>query len=82
MPNISEMEAGPLAKEKCVANWEFGVGEGVCRFFSFTIDEVLESVMSPIVGLQNGLLVENEGMRLPESVDRFARCARPRHPQR
>ena len=39
-------------------------------------------MMSPIVGLQNALLVEKHEMRLTDSADRFARCACPRHRHR
>ena len=77
MPKLRELEAGPLAKEKCAANLEFGTREGVCKLFNFTIDEVWNYMMSPIVGLQNTLLVENHEMRLVNSADKFARRARP-----
>ena len=82
MPKLSVLEAGPLAKEKCTANLVFGAREGVCKLFNFTIDEVCDYMMSPIVGLQNTLLVEKHKMRLLHIVDRFARCARPRHRHR
>ena len=79
MPKLSELEAGTLAKEKCAANLEFDGREGVCRLFNFTIDEVWDYMMSPIVGPQKALLVEKY---LLNSADTFARCACPRHRHR
>ena len=51
MPKLSELEAGPFAKEKCAAHMEFGTREGVCKLFNVTIDEVWDYMMFPIVGL-------------------------------
>ena len=80
--NSARWEAGPLAKEKCAPNLKFGAREGVCKLFNFTIDEVWDYTMSPIVGLQNALLVEKHEMRLLDSADKFARCAHTRHRHR
>ena len=79
MPKLSKLEAAPLAKVKCAVNVELGARETGCKLFTFTINEVWDYMMSPTVPLQNALLVEKHEMRLLDNVDRFARCARPRH---
>ena len=82
MPKLSELKAGPLEKSICAANLEFGACEGVCKLFNFSIEEVWDYMMSPIVGRHNAILVKNHKMRLLDSVDRFAHRAHQQHRHR
>ena len=82
MPKLSELEAGPRAKEKCAANLGFGIHEGVSKLFNLAINEVWDYMISPTAAPQRAPLDENHEMRLPDTVDRFARCARPQHRHR
>ena len=78
MPKLSELQ-----KRNALRTWNLhGTREGVWKLFHCKIIEVLDYMMTPIVGLQNILLVEKHEMRLLDSVDMLARFARPPHQQR
>ena len=57
MPKLGALKPGPLEKSSCATDLEFGAREDVCKLFTFSIDEVWDYMMSPIVGPQNALLV-------------------------